>query len=74
MELGFGAVSRSSEVAPLIKLVSRAETTTLDAYLNPILAGYVARVWSQFGGRAELSDQADDEQRQPRFPHFVSRT
>ena len=49
-EVGFANISRSSEVAPLIKLVSRAETTTLDAYLNPILAGYVARVWQQFGG------------------------
>lgn len=48
--IGFLSVSRSSEVAPLIKLGFRAETTTLDAYLNPILAGYVARVWSQFGG------------------------
>ncbi len=51
-EVGFANISRSSEVAPLIKLVSRAETTTLDAYLNPILAGYVARVWNQFGGEA----------------------
>ncbi len=50
-ELGFDAVSRSSEVAPLIKLISRAETTTLDAYLNPVLSGYVERVWDQFGGR-----------------------
>ena len=50
-ELGFVHLSRSSEVAPLIKLVSRAETTTLDAYLNPILAGYVSRVWNQFGGQ-----------------------
>ncbi|MDG2224548.1 MAG: hydantoinase B/oxoprolinase family protein [Rubripirellula sp.] len=48
----FANVSRSSEVAPLIKLVSRAETTTLDAYLNPILAGYLARVWDQFGGES----------------------
>lgn len=49
-EVGFNNISRSSEVAPLIKLVSRTETTTLDAYLNPILAGYVSRVWQQFGG------------------------
>ena len=49
-EVGFDNISRSSEVAPLIKLVSRTETTTLDAYLNPILAGYVSRVWQQFGG------------------------
>ncbi|MEM1067917.1 MAG: hydantoinase B/oxoprolinase family protein [Planctomycetota bacterium] len=50
---GFANVSRSSEVAPLIKLVSRAETTTLDAYLNPTLAGYVSRVWEQFGGESK---------------------
>ena len=49
-DLGLANISRSSEVAPLIKLVSRAETTTLDAYLNPILAGYVGLVWKQFGG------------------------
>mgnify|MGYP003662758481 CR=1 FL=1 len=49
-EVGFDDVSCSHEVAPLIKLVSRAETTTLDAYLNPVLRGYVDRVWQQFGG------------------------
>ena len=49
-ELGFEEISRSSEVAPLIKLVSRAETTTLDAYLNPVLNRDVDRVWQQFGG------------------------
>ncbi|WP_182866180.1 hydantoinase B/oxoprolinase family protein [Rhodopirellula sp. JC639] len=48
--VGFAEISRSSEVAPLIKLVSRAETTTLDAYLNPILSAYVGRVRRQFGG------------------------
>lgn len=48
--LGFEEISRSSEVAPLIKLVARAETTTLDAYLNPVLNRYVDRVWQQFGG------------------------
>lgn len=49
-EVGFAEVSVSSEVVPLIKLLSRAETTVLDAYLNPILAGYIGRVWDQFGG------------------------
>ncbi len=49
-QIGFAHISRSSEVAPLIKLVSRAETTLLDAYLDPILSGYVATVWAQFGG------------------------
>lgn len=50
---GFTNISRSSEVAPLIKYVSRTETTVLDAYLNPILSGYVARVWQQFGGTSQ---------------------
>ncbi|QDT01703.1 Acetophenone carboxylase gamma subunit [Rubripirellula lacrimiformis] len=49
-QVGFVDISRSSEVAPLIKLASRAETTTLDAYLNPILTRYVSEVWDQFGG------------------------
>lgn len=49
-EVGFEEISLSSEVVPLIKLLSRAETTVLDAYLNPILAGYIGRVWEQFGG------------------------
>jgi 5-oxoprolinase (ATP-hydrolysing) len=49
-QLGFTEISLSSHVVPLIKLLSRAETTTLDAYLNPILATYVTRVWEQFGG------------------------
>lgn len=49
-EFGFEEISRSSEVCPLIKLVSRCETTVLDAYLNPILRRYVKRLWDQFGG------------------------
>lgn len=49
-EIGFENISVSSQVAPLVKLVSRAETTTLDAYLNPILGNYISNVWQQFGG------------------------
>ena len=49
-ELGIDDISRSGEVAPFIKLVSRAQTATLDAYLNPILRHYVDLVWRQFGG------------------------
>ncbi|MEO1614932.1 MAG: hydantoinase/oxoprolinase family protein, partial [Planctomycetota bacterium] len=49
-QAGFTCVSRSSEVAPLIKLVARAETTSLDAYLSPVLTEYVNTVRKQFGG------------------------
>lgn len=38
---GFCEISRSSAVAPLVKVVARAETTVVDAYLNPVLADYL---------------------------------
>lgn len=40
-ELGFAEISLSSQVAPLMKIVSRADTTAVDAYLNPVLKEYV---------------------------------
>lgn len=43
-EVGFTEVSVSSELAPIIKLVSRGDTTVVDAYLNPILKQYVGRL------------------------------
>src|SRR5207342_133255 len=42
--LGFTQVSVSHEVAPLIKLVGRGDTTVVDAYLSPVLRRYVDRV------------------------------
>jgi 5-oxoprolinase (ATP-hydrolysing) len=41
---GFTQVSLSHQTAPLMKLVSRGDTTVVDAYLTPILDGYVASV------------------------------
>ena len=46
--LGFRQVSVSHEVSPLIKMVSRGDTTVVDAYLTPILRRYVDRVASAF--------------------------
>src|SRR6185503_1797162 len=43
-ELGFTQVSVSHEVAPLIKLIGRGDTTVVDAYLSPVLRRYVERV------------------------------
>ena len=40
-ELGFKQVSESHVTSALIKLVSRGDTTVVDAYLSPILARYV---------------------------------
>ena len=43
-EIGFSQISASHEVSPLMKLVSRGDTTVVDAYLSPILRRYVDRV------------------------------
>ena len=45
--VGFKQVSISHQVSPLIKLVSRGDTTVVDAYLTPILRRYVDRVTEQ---------------------------
>ncbi len=39
--LGFRQVSLSHETSPLPKLVSRGDTTVADAYLSPLLRGYL---------------------------------
>ena len=49
-ELGFTQVSASHEVSPLMKLVSRGDTTVVDAYLSPILRRYVDQVGAQMPG------------------------
>ena len=48
---GFAQVSVSHEVSPLIKLVGRGDTTVVDAYLSPILRGYVAQVGDELNAK-----------------------
>jgi len=43
-EFGFTQISVGHEVAPLIKLVGRGDTTVVDAYLSPVLRRYVDQV------------------------------
>jgi 5-oxoprolinase (ATP-hydrolysing) len=45
--IGLTQVSVSHEVSPLMKLVSRGDTTVVDAYLSPVLRRYVDRVATQ---------------------------
>ncbi|HSS69604.1 MAG TPA: hydantoinase B/oxoprolinase family protein, partial [Casimicrobiaceae bacterium] len=47
---GFDQVSASHEVSPLMKLVSRGDTTVVDAYLSPILRRYVRDVEAELPG------------------------
>ena len=48
-EAGFDEISVSSQIAPLVKIVSRGDTTVMDAYLNPILRQYVRRLRDELG-------------------------
>ena len=48
-EIGFAQVSVSHAVCPLMKLVSRGDTTVVDAYLSPILRRYVSQVERDLG-------------------------
>ena len=49
-EVGFAEISVSSRVAPLIKIVARGDTTVMDAYLNPVLRQYVAKLRASLPG------------------------
>jgi 5-oxoprolinase (ATP-hydrolysing) len=46
-QIGFKQISISHQVSPLMKLVSRGDTTVVDAYLTPILRRYVNQITSQ---------------------------
>ena len=49
-EIGFAQISTSHETSPLMKLVSRGDTTVVDAYLSPLLRRYVDQVAAELGG------------------------
>ena len=48
--IGFTQVSESHEVSPLMRLVSRGDTTVVDAYLSPVLRRYVDEVAGELAG------------------------
>ncbi|MEK9801954.1 MAG: hydantoinase/oxoprolinase family protein, partial [Curvibacter sp.] len=49
-ELGYTQVSTSHGTSPLMKFVSRGDTTVVDAYLSPILRRYVDQVAGEMPG------------------------
>ncbi len=57
-DIGFTQVSESHATSPLMKLVSRGDTTVVDAYLSPILARYVDHVAAELGGTRVLFMQS----------------
>ncbi len=48
-QIGFEQISCSHTINPLIKLVSRANTTVVDAYLSPLLKHYVNNIRNKLG-------------------------
>jgi 5-oxoprolinase (ATP-hydrolysing) len=56
---GFEQVSVSHVVSPLMKIVSRGDTTVVDAYLSPILRRYVDQVSQDLPGARLLFMQSN---------------
>ena len=50
LERGFDFVSDSAELAPFIKILPRAETSVVNAYLSPLMNGYMDRVNASIPG------------------------
>ena len=48
--IGFSQISTSHQTSPLMKMVSRGDTTVVDAYLSPILRRYVDQLALQLPG------------------------
>ncbi len=68
-EIGFSQISVSHEVSPLMKLVSRGDTTVVDAYLSPILRRYVDQVASKLGDTRLMFMQSNGGLADARFFH-----
>lgn len=49
-QVGFSNISLSSQILPMIKLTSRAASTTADAYLTPVVKRYIEGFRSGFQG------------------------
>jgi 5-oxoprolinase (ATP-hydrolysing) len=53
-DAGFTQVSTSFDTVPLMKFVSRGDTTVADAYLSPVLARYANRISRALGENPRL--------------------
>lgn len=57
-QIGFEQISCSHTINPLIKLVSRANTTVVDAYLSPLLKHYVKNIRNKLGNASLMFMQS----------------
>jgi 5-oxoprolinase (ATP-hydrolysing) len=53
-QAGFTQISTSFDTVPLMKFVSRGDTTVADAYLSPVLARYANRISRALGDNPRL--------------------
>lgn len=58
-KIGYKQISVSHQVSNLIKLVSRGDTTVVDAYLSPVLKAYLQQVESSLQGEDLLFTPQD---------------
>jgi 5-oxoprolinase (ATP-hydrolysing) len=56
LDLGFQEISLSCELVPMIKYVTRASTTVIDAYLSPIIKRYINKFKSCFSDGLENTE------------------
>lgn len=54
LKLGFGHVSSSADLAPLIKLLPRAETSVTNAYLQPVMQSFLDHIAERTGEESQL--------------------
>ncbi|XGV98082.1 MAG: hydantoinase B/oxoprolinase family protein [Leptolyngbya sp. BL-A-14] len=59
-KIGFTQISVSHVVSPLMKLISRGDTTVVDAYLSPILRRYVDQVSEELAGGVGKAGEAEE--------------
>ena len=52
-DIGFNQISLSHEVMPMVKMVDRGDTTTVDAYLSPHIKNYLNSFRSGFSDNLE---------------------
>ena len=57
-DMGFETVSASARLAPLIKILPRAQTAVVEACLGPIINGYLERVGSCVAGTVHAMTSA----------------
>ncbi len=69
---GFEHVSCSADLSPTIKILPRAETAVVNAYLAPVIEGYLGRVSASLSGIGLPGDAAPPGRAVPRLHIMTS--